>query len=64
LCSLDGNEIIAPLYDKIFYLEGDYGLVKLKGKYGVINKKGETVVPFTYSKEEEASAGMMKLYNN
>lgn len=64
LCGFDGNEIIAPLYDKTFYFEGDYALVKLKGKYGVINKKGETVVPFTYSKEEDASAEMMKLYNN
>jgi len=64
LCGFDGKEIIAPLYDKTFYFEGDYALVKLKGKYGVINKKGETVVPFTYSKEEDASAEMMKLYNN
>lgn len=64
LCGFDGKEIIAPLYDKTFYFEDEYGLVKLKGKYGVINKKGETVVPFTYLKEEDASAEMMKLYNN
>jgi hypothetical protein len=63
LCGFDGKEIIAPLYDKTFYFEGEYSLVNLKGKYGVINKKGETVVPFTYSKEEDASAEMMKLYD-
>jgi len=64
LSGFDGKEIIAPLYDKTFYFEGEYGLVKLKGKYGVINKKGETVVPFTYLKEEDASEEMMKLYDN
>ena len=64
LCGFDGKEIIAPLYDKSFYFEGEYSLVSLKGKYGAINKKGETVVPFTYLKEEDASAEMMKLYGN
>jgi len=64
LCGFDGKEIIAPLYDKTFYFEGEYSLVNFKGKYGVINKKGETVVPFTYAKEEDASAEMMKLYDN
>jgi hypothetical protein len=30
----------------------------------VINKKGETIVPFTYVKEDDATAEMMKLYGN
>lgn len=64
LCGVDGEEIIAPLYDKPFYFEGEYSLVNLKGKYGVIDKKGETVVPFTYVKEEDASVEMMKLDGN
>ncbi len=63
-CSFAGKEIVAPIYDKPFFFEGDFSLVKLKGNYGVINKKGETVVPFTYSKESEAFDKMMKLYEN
>lgn len=63
-CSIEGKEIIAPIYDKAFYYEGDFSLAKLKGNYGVINRKGETVVPFTYSKESDAFDKMMTLYEN
>jgi hypothetical protein len=63
LCGFDGKEIIAPIYDKSFFFEGEYGVVKLKGKYGVINRKGEAVVPITYLKESEAFDEMMKLYD-
>jgi hypothetical protein len=61
LCGFDGKEIIAPRYDKTFYFEGEYSVVNLKGKYGVINKKGETILPFTFLKEEDASTEMTKL---
>jgi hypothetical protein len=64
LYSFSGKEMIAPLYDAPFYLEGEYGVAKLKGKFGVINSKGEAVVPFTYSKESDALDEMLKLYEN
>lgn len=62
LCAFDGTEMIAPIYDKSFFFEGEYALVKRKGIYGVINKKGETVLPFTFSKESDGFDEMMKLY--
>jgi WG containing repeat len=64
LYSFEGKEIITPLYDAPFYFEGEYGVAKLKGKYGVINRKGEAVVPFTYSNESDALDEMLKLYEN
>ena len=62
LCGFDGKEMIAPVYDKSFFFEGEYALVKRNGIYGAINRKGETVVPFTFSKESDAFDEMMKLY--
>lgn len=64
LCDFKGTEIIAPVYDKAFYFEGDYAIARLKGKYGIINRKGETVKPFTYLKESDAFDEFMKLFEN
>jgi len=64
LYSFSGKEMIAPIYDAPFYFEGEYGVAKLKGKYGVINRKGEALVPFTYSNESDAMEEMMKLYED
>jgi WG containing repeat len=62
MCAFDGKVMIEPIYDKPFFFEGEYSLVKFKGNYGVINKEGKTVMPFTYSKETDAFNEMMKLY--
>lgn len=62
LCDFHGNEVIAPIYDKPFYFEGEYAIARLKGKYGIINLKGETIKPFTFSKESDAFDEFIKLF--
>jgi hypothetical protein len=62
LCDFQGNEVISPRYDKPFYFEGEYAIARLKGKYGIINLNGETIKPFTYTKESDAFDDLIKLF--
>jgi len=49
----DGNIIIEPKYDAVYFYRNDMAAVKLKNKWGFIDKKGRLVIGYKY----EAVAG-------
>ncbi len=51
-----GNEVVPPIYSKIYKFEGNYAMVKnISGSYGFIDKNGVEIIKPLYFKKEEAS---------
>ena len=50
LIDLEGNEIIAPIYEQIYTLKGvkNSFIIKQDGLYGLVNNKGNLIVPTKY----------------
>ena len=50
LINLDGNELIAPIYDEIYSLKGvkESLIVKQDGLYGLLNNKGNLIISPKY----------------
>jgi len=52
LISINGNEVVKPIYDLIWSLEHEY-IVRLNGKYGLIDKNGKILLPCKYNVKDD-----------
>ena len=53
-----GNIVIKPKYDMVYYFEDGLALVELNDKYGFINRKGQEVIPLLYEGYPHFSDGL------
>lgn len=64
LYSMQGKEIVAPLFDKPFNFDGEYASVQQKKKHGIIDKSGKFIVPCTFANDDEAYLELERLNEN
>lgn len=71
LINLDGNEIIAPIYEQIYTLKGvkNSFIIKQDGVYGLVNSTGRIVVPTKYKEitsvdDEDYTKGYITIDEN